>query len=82
MYHLSADLGKPGTGFFGAVEAGGFGGGTPLNQLHRGTEDAKRRRALCVCWLRVKFDIARIGCNHRLARLFKVTVTIIGGFRR
>ena len=81
MYHLSADLGKPGTGFFGAVEAGGFGGGTPLNQLHRGTEDAKRRRALCVCWLRVKFDIAGIGCNHLLARLFKVTVTVIGGLR-
>jgi len=42
MCALSADLGKPGTGFAGAVDAGGFGGGTPLNQLHRGTEDAKR----------------------------------------
>ena len=81
MYHLSADLGKPGTGFVGAVEAGGFGGGTPLNQLHRGTEDAKRLRALCVCWLRVECDIAGIGCNHLLAILFKVTVTVIGWLR-
>ena len=77
----AAALGKPGTGLNRAVEAGGFGGGTPLNQLHRGTEDAKRLRALCVCWLRVKFDIAGIGCNHLLARLVKVTVTIIRGLR-
>jgi hypothetical protein len=63
MCALSADLGKPGTGFAGAVDAGGFGGGTPLNQLHRGTEDAKRLRALCVCWLRVKFGIGERVCN-------------------
>lgn len=57
MCALSADLEKPGAGFIGAVDTGGFGGGTPLNQLHRGTEDAKRLRALCVCWLRVKYGI-------------------------